>query len=136
LASGKAAGVFSLTFYGSAGAAVGGDYTKEQEAAGNAALSFDDGKSWWALEASGRPGGYRSCVAYVPGTRGRKLIAVGPSGSDYSTNGGRTWKPLGTEGFHALSIAPVGDAAWAVGENGRIARLNAPSRLGSVRRRD
>ncbi|HEX8336458.1 MAG TPA: hypothetical protein VF621_06990 [Pyrinomonadaceae bacterium] len=129
LASGKSAGVFSLAFYGSWGVAVGGDYTKEQQAAGNAALTYDAGKSWWPLGATERPGGYRSSVAYVPGTRGRKLIAVGPSGSDYSTNGGRTWKPLGAEGFHALSVTPAGDAAWAVGENGRVARLDAPSKL-------
>ena len=130
LAKGKSAGVFSLDFYGGAGVAVGGDYTKEQGAAGNAALTYDGGKSWWALEASARPGGYRSCVAYVPGTNGRKLVAVGPSGSDYSLDGGRTWRPLGTGGFHALSIAPQGDAGWAVGENGRVARLDSPSKLG------
>jgi photosystem II stability/assembly factor-like uncharacterized protein len=133
LASGKSAGVFSLDFYGSAGAAVGGDYTKEQEAAGNAALTFDGGRSWSALEASSRPGGYRSCVAYVPGTHGRTLVAVGPSGSDYSTNGARTWQPLGAEGFHALSVTPLGDTAWAVGENGRVARLKSPSKLGPKR---
>ncbi|MBV8860092.1 MAG: oxidoreductase [Acidobacteria bacterium] len=131
LASGKAAGVFSLDFDGGAGVAVGGDYTKESEAAGNGALTFDAGKSWSALEAPGRPGGYRSCVAFVPGTRGHTLVAVGPSGSDYSTDGGRTWQRLGAEGFHALSIAPRGDAAWAVGENGRVARLDAPSKLGT-----
>jgi photosystem II stability/assembly factor-like uncharacterized protein len=130
VASGKSAGIFSLAFHGGAGVAVGGDYTKEQEAAGNAALTYDAGKSWWALETSERPGGYRSCVAYVPGTRGRKLVAVGPSGSDYSVDGGRTWKQLGAEGFHALSITPHGDAAWAVGESGRVARLDSPSKLG------
>ena len=69
-------------------------------------------------------------IAHVPGTDGPKLIAVGPSGSDYSADGGRTWQPLGAEGFHALSIAPHGDAAWAVGENGRVARLDRPSKLG------
>ena len=129
LAAGKSAGVFSLAFYGSWGVAVGGDYTKEQEGAGNAAVTYDAGKNWWPLGASERPGGYRSGVAYVPGTRGQRLIAVGPSGSDYSADGGRTWKPLGAEGFHALSVAPTGDAAWAVGENGRVARLDAPSKL-------
>jgi photosystem II stability/assembly factor-like uncharacterized protein len=129
LASGKAAGVFSLAFHGSAGAAVGGDYTKERESAGSAAVTFDGGRTWRALGAEARPGGYRSCVAYVPGTRGRKLVAVGPSGSDYSADGGRTWETLGAEGFHALSVAPRGDAAWAVGENGLVARLDAPSRL-------
>jgi photosystem II stability/assembly factor-like uncharacterized protein len=134
LASGKSAGVFSLAFHGSAGVAVGGDYTKEHEAAGNVAVTYDAGKNWWPLEASGRPGGYRSCVAYVPGTQGRKLIAVGPSGSDYSTNGGRTWERLGAEGFHALSVTPQGDAAWAVGENGSVARLDSPSKLGRAPR--
>jgi photosystem II stability/assembly factor-like uncharacterized protein len=130
LVGGKAAGVFSLSFWdGLRGAAVGGDYTKEKEAEGNAALTEDGGRTWQAVGAAGRPGGYRSCVAHVPGTRGQKLVAVGPSGSDYSTDGGRSWKPLGAEGFHALSVTPKGDAAWAVGENGRVARLDAPSKL-------
>lgn len=129
LASGKAAGVFSLDIYGGKGVAVGGDYTKERESEGSAAVTLDGGRSWRALGAGERPGGYRSCVAYVPGTRGLTLVAVGPSGSDYSTDGGRTWKPLGAEGFHAVSVAPVGDVAWAVGENGRVARLDSPSRL-------
>src|SRR5215207_4982278 len=129
LASGKAAGVFSLAFHGSVGTAVGGDYTKEQESEESAAVTSDGGRTWRALDAEARPGGYRSCVAYVPGTRGRTLVAVGPSGSDYSTDGGRTWVTLGAEGFHSLSVAPRGDAAWAVGENGRVARLDSPSRL-------
>ena len=56
-------------------------------------------------------------------------------GCDYllTFNGGRTWKPLGPEGFHALSIAPPGDVVWAVGENGRVARLDTPSKLGARR---
>ncbi|HJQ30890.1 MAG TPA: hypothetical protein VJ866_01850 [Pyrinomonadaceae bacterium] len=133
LASGKAAGVFSLTFWGTAGAAVGGDYTKEGEREGNAAVTSDGGRTWRAVEGADRPGGYRSCVARVPtmnAERGPTLVAVGPSGSDFSVDGGRTWKTLGAEGFHAVSVAPRGDAAWAVGEDGRVARLDSPSRLG------
>ena len=131
LEAGKSAGVFSLAFADARrGLAVGGDYTKEQEVGRNAAQTFDGGRTWRALAASGRPGGYRSCVAYMPGTRGRKLVAVGPSGSDYSLDGGRTWASLGPGGFHAFSVAPQGDAAWAVGENGRVARLQRPQRLG------
>lgn len=128
LATGKAAGVFSLSFWDSSrGAAVGGDYTLEKESARNAALTGDGGKSWRAV-GERRPAGYRSCVARVPGTRGPTLLAVGPSGSDYSTDGGRTWAPLGTEGFHALSVARGGEVAWAVGEQGRIARLDSPAK--------
>lgn len=132
LKAGKAAGVFSLAFRnGSAGVAVGGDYTKEQDSEGSAAVTSDGGRTWLALGADARPGGYRSCVAYVPGTKGRKLVAVGPSGSDYSNNGGRTWRALGGEGFHAVSVTPRGDAVWAVGENGRVARLDSPLKLGT-----
>jgi photosystem II stability/assembly factor-like uncharacterized protein len=131
LQAGKTAGVFSLAFSDARrGVALGGDYAKEQESAGNAALTFDGGRTWRAVGAAARPGGYRSGVAFVPGTRGRTLVAVGPAGSDYSTDGGRTWTTIGTEGFHAVSVAPRGDAAWAVGEGGRVARLDLPSRLG------
>ncbi|HEV7891542.1 MAG TPA: hypothetical protein VGP08_12935 [Pyrinomonadaceae bacterium] len=135
LATGKAAGVFSLSFWGAGpGAAVGGDYTLEKESAGNASVTDDGGKSWRAA-GERRPAGYRSCVARVQGTRGPTLVAVGPSGSDYSTDGGRTWTQLGSEGFHALSVARGGEVAWAVGDNGRVARLDNPARLGRTRRR-
>jgi photosystem II stability/assembly factor-like uncharacterized protein len=133
LATGKAAGVFSLSLWGAgAGAAVGGDYTLEKEPAGNAAVTDDGGRTWQAVVGR-RPAGYRSCVARVGGARGPTLIAVGPSGSDYSTDGGRTWTQLGAEGFHAVSVAPGGEVAWAVGENGRVARLDSPARLGRAR---
>jgi photosystem II stability/assembly factor-like uncharacterized protein len=135
LAAGKAAGVFSLGFWdGRRGAAVGGDYTKEQEAAGNAALTDDGGRTWRAVGDANRPRGYRSCVARVPGSFGPTLLAVGPSGSDYSADGGRTWRTLGAEGFHAVSVTPRGDAAWAAGEGGRVARLDSLSRLGRASR--
>lgn len=131
-ASGKSAGIFSLAFLDArTGAAVGGDYTKERETAGNAAVTTDGGRTW--LPAAGGPGGYRSGVALVPGTRGPTLVAVGPTGSDFSADGGRTWRPLGAEGFHAVSVSPRGVAAWAVGEGGRVARLDSPSRLGAAR---
>lgn len=120
LASGKAAGVFSLTFWNARnGIAVGGDYTKEGDAAGNVAVTHDGGRTWKTIDAS-RPAGYRSGVARVSGESRLRLIAVGPSGTDYSLDGGRTWKQIGGNGFHAVSFA--GAAGWAVGENGNIAR--------------
>jgi photosystem II stability/assembly factor-like uncharacterized protein len=134
LASGKTAGVFSLAFADARhGVAVGGDYAKEREPARTAAHTSDGGAHWQAVAESARPGGYRSGVVYVPGTRGQVFVAVGPSGSDFSSDGGRTWKALGAEGFHAVSVAPRGDVAWAVGEDGRVARLDFPSRLGRRR---
>jgi photosystem II stability/assembly factor-like uncharacterized protein len=124
LAKGKTAGVFSLTFWDALhGVAVGGDYAKERDAAGSAALTDDGGRTWRPVVGRG-PTGYRSCVALIKGARGPALVAVGPSGSDYSSDGGRTWSAFGTEGFHAVSVARGGGVAWAVGEGGRVARLD------------
>jgi photosystem II stability/assembly factor-like uncharacterized protein len=133
LATGKAAGVFSLSFRNAReGAAVGGDYTLEKVPKGNAAWTNDNGRTWHAVGAH-RPAGYRSCVARVQGTRGPLLIAVGPTGSDYSIDGGRNWTAIGSEGFHSVSVARGGEVAWAVGEQGRVARLDSPAHLGRTR---
>jgi photosystem II stability/assembly factor-like uncharacterized protein len=127
--AGKAAGIFSLLLLDAKhGVAVGGDYTKESEAGNNAAWTKDGGKTWHVAETT-RPNGYRSGVAHIiHGRRGRTIVAVGPSGSDYSLSGGQTWLPLGREGFHSLSFAPNSTAGWAVGENGRIAKYTGALR--------
>jgi len=123
IAAGTAsAGVFSMAFYdGRLGTAVGGDYRKEREPGDNIALTTDGG-STWSVPGPSRLRSFRSAVAYVPGHDGRLLLAVGPAGSDLSRDGGRTWTPLGDEGFHALDVAPDG-TAWAVGEKGAVARI-------------
>jgi photosystem II stability/assembly factor-like uncharacterized protein len=116
----KTAGIFSLLFMdANRGVAVGGDYTKEREVGNNAAWTSDGGKTWRLAENS-RPNGYRSGVALMTGAKRRELVTVGPSGSDFSVSGGKTWRILGTEGFHSLSFAPNSNAGWAVGEGGRI----------------
>jgi len=125
LAEGPAsAGGFSVAFLDSrTGIAVGGDYRAESASAGNAAVSNDGGRTWTAV-GERRPGGFREAVAFVPGARPPVAVTVGPSGSDLSLDLGRTWAPIaGPEGFHALAFAKRGRAAWAVGRNGLIARL-------------
>lgn len=122
IAGEAAAGIFSVAFKDAKhGIIVGGTYNKESEARDNVAVTSDGGQTW-NLVTGTLPGGFRSAVAYVPGTTGPTIIAVGPSGSDYSFDQGNSWTSLGKEGFHALSIARA-DAAWAVGENGRIMRF-------------
>jgi hypothetical protein len=69
--------------------------------------------------------GFRSAVAYVPGAATPSLIAVGPSGADYSTDEGRSWVAIESPAVHAMSFARSGAAVgWAVGENGRVARVD------------
>ena len=57
------------------------------------------------------------------------LLTVGRTGTDYSTDGGRTWAPFSDQGFYALSFAPTGEG-WAVGADGRAARLTYAPRPG------
>lgn len=114
--SSEGTGIFSIAVSGSSVVAVGGDYTKPGNTQSSIAISTA-GK--WSVPAS-PPGGYRSAVAYLP--RQKVWIAVGTTGSDVSSDDGRTWRGFDDGAFNALSVAPDG-AVWAVGPDGRIARL-------------
>lgn len=124
LASGRPpTGIFSIAFKDDRnGIIVGGDYEKEADASRNVAVTSDGGRTWELITAASRPAGYRSCVVYVPGTTAPTLIAVGPSGTDYSTDNGRSWSVISQTGFHSASFAGATDAGWAVGEKGLIAK--------------
>ncbi len=123
-AGNPSSGIFSLAFRGEAeGVAVGGDYKREDRAIGNVARTSDGGQTWTASAGEG-PHGYRSAVTFVPGAPAPTLVAVGPTGSDLSLDGGATWSALGKMGFHAAGFAGPIDAGWGVGDNGRIARFH------------
>jgi hypothetical protein len=66
------------------------------------------------------PGEYRSGAAWRSAF-GDTALAVGPTGSDVSDDGGRTWTRFDTGSFDSVECA--GHTCWASGENGRIARL-------------
>ncbi len=107
----SSAGIFSLSFDGQAGIAVGGDYEKPQEDAHNVAITTDGGQTW--TEPVSRPAGYRSGVSAGP------WIAVGTTGSDVSIDRGRTWKRFDSAAYNAIGFP------WAVGPKGAIARHSA-----------
>ena len=69
--------------------------------------------------------GYRSAVAYVPGTKW--VVAVGPSGADFSEDDGQNWKPIAGPGFDTLSFIPSlrkdAAVAFGAGANGTMAKL-------------
>lgn len=123
-AGAASAGIFSLTFWDARnGVAVGGDYTEPAEARQNVAITADGGLTWRGIEGA-PPRGYRSAVAFIPGTPGPMLVAVGTSGSDYSLDGGRSWLPIDTLAYNSVRFAAP-DAGWAVGPSGRIARYGS-----------
>jgi photosystem II stability/assembly factor-like uncharacterized protein len=120
LIGGASAGVFSVRFRDRHnGIAVGGDFANPTSSLGNAAWSSDGGVTW--RPASVRPAGYRSGSAWLPRERDVAL-AVGPSGSDVTTDAGRTWSSFDTGSFDSVECASDG-GCWASGEQGRVARL-------------
>jgi photosystem II stability/assembly factor-like uncharacterized protein len=116
VASGNASsGIFSLFCDERTIVAVGGDYQDPARAYKNAAISRDGGKTWEL--ATQPPGGYRSAV----GKYGSGFVAVGPAGAETSTDGLR-WNSIGKQNFNAYG-APFGDAGWAVGPHGTVAKF-------------
>jgi len=128
----EASGVFSIAGANSSGpgirnktlVAVGGDYTKPNDAASTAAFSLDAGEHWTPAQTP--PHGYRSSVANDPSTK--SWITVGSNGTDISTDDGRNWRPIHPD--PALHETPDADRNWnalslpyVVGPKGRIGRL-------------
>jgi photosystem II stability/assembly factor-like uncharacterized protein len=118
--SGPSAGIYSLAFRDNRhGIAVGGDFATPTVAPDAAATSRDGGGTW--AGAATEPGEYRSGAAWLSRYT-RTAFAVGPTGSDVSYDGGRTWHRFDTGSFDSVDCTHAG-ACWASGENGRIAKL-------------
>jgi photosystem II stability/assembly factor-like uncharacterized protein len=121
LAAAQSAGIFSIAFRDAQhGIVVGGDYRKEQEAVDNLAITSDGGATWKLVKGLS---GFRSVVAYVPGTNKPALVALGPSGGDYSLDDGQTWSRIEGPGFDTFSFVPRKPTGWAAGANGALGKL-------------
>jgi len=119
LAAGASSGIFSIAFRDvKHGVVVGGDYAKEKEAVNNLAFTNDGGVTWRLAQGLT---GFRSVVAYVPGTK--KIVAIGPSGGDYSTDDGKTWSAIAGPGFDTFSFVKNKAVGWGSGAKGTIGQL-------------
>jgi photosystem II stability/assembly factor-like uncharacterized protein len=121
LAVGESAGAFSIASVQLSGdsshdviVVVGGDYKRPVDSTGTAAFSSDWGSTW--IASATPPHGFRSAVQWSEALK--VWITVGTNGSDISRDDGKTWKPIDDGNWNALSLP------FAVGPNGRIARLN------------
>ncbi|WP_405393031.1 WD40/YVTN/BNR-like repeat-containing protein [Streptomyces sp. NBC_01102] len=115
-----ARGVFGLAFRDRGhGIAVGGDYRAGQASPDAAAVTGDAGGSWH--RSTTPPPAYRSGVAWLPHSRSAAL-AVGPTGTDLTRDGGRTWSTVDTGSYDTVDCTADG-GCWAAGEKGRVARL-------------
>ena len=113
----EAGGVFSLAFRNPReGVMVGGDFTAP--ANGEDASGFTrDGDTW---RGGGDVSGYRSGVDWLTGARAT-LIAVGPTGSDVTYDGGRRWTAFDATPYDAVDCVP--GTCWASGPAGAVAVL-------------
>ena len=51
-------------------------------------------------------------------------VAVGPNGTDITTDGGRTWTPIGSTGFHSVQcVGTLSTTCWASGSDGHVGKL-------------
>jgi photosystem II stability/assembly factor-like uncharacterized protein len=134
LPAGPTSGIFGLQFWTNKhGIAVGGDYVDVKKKSANVLLTRDGGVSWQLSEGM-VPAGLKEAVGlyhsqfvnYAGGQRPTRhkyrLVAVGASGSGYSTDFGKTWEPLSSEPFHAVSFA--GPTGFAVGGKGLIGKFD------------
>jgi photosystem II stability/assembly factor-like uncharacterized protein len=121
--AGASAGIYSVAFRDPQhGVIVGGDYAKESEALDNVAVTSDGGKTWTLIKEHGLAG-FRSVVAYVPGSTS-SYVAIGPLGTDLSTDDGRTWSPVEGRGYDTFTFAPGRTVGWGSGNRGTIGRLD------------
>lgn len=110
-------GVFSLYFADERrGIAVGGDYLDEPNPTATAAVTMDGGATWTTVESP--PSGFRECVVAVSEGAPDVLMAVGPSGTDISEDGGLTWRPFAEGHFHSVGFSGDGATGIAVGMDG------------------
>jgi hypothetical protein len=96
---------------------VGGDFLLPTASPDNFARTADGGASWQLL--LGAPPEYRSGAAWADG---HTALAVGPSGSDVSSDAGTSWQRFDDCSLDTVDCASPA-ACWASGANGRVAYL-------------
>ena len=117
----EAYGIYSIDFWNTQeGIAYGGSFLSPKDASANLATTKDGGKTW-KLQAVNENPGYKSCVQYVPGTKGQGIVALGFTGISYSKDGGLHWESLSDASFYTLRFANS-NTAYAAGK-GAMAKL-------------
>jgi len=114
-------GIFSMDFYDqNNGYAIGGDYTKPEIDSLNKIFTVDGGKTWKTIADNLSPG-YRSCVQYFPNSNGKKILAVGYKGVDYSSDYGNTWRNFSDESYYTFRF--LNDSVAFAAGKGKISKF-------------
>lgn len=114
-------GISSLAFVDATyGYAFGLELSGSDKPIRNLARTADGGETWTPMPGPQLPDVYGAAV--LPGSGGRGLVAVGPKGIDYSSDGGETWISLSKLDYWGLGFGSP-DIGWATGPEGRVTKL-------------
>ena len=83
------------------------------------AVTTDGGETW---SREGSLSGFRIGIARVPTNTNEAAVAVGPTGSEISTDGGRHWALFDETDLRSINCRPH-VPCWAVGKDGMAAEL-------------
>ncbi|MEJ7622591.1 MAG: YCF48-related protein [Pyrinomonadaceae bacterium] len=109
-------GIFSIAMRNARhGIIVGGDYENPNRESRTWATTSDGGLTWMV---GNQWFGYRSGVTFI----GDKILVVGPTGSNSTTNYALVWKDHGAESLNAVA-AKGPRAVWAVGAAGVVVKM-------------
>ncbi len=114
-------GIFSMAWADEKnGIIVGGDYKQDTLCKDHVFYSSDGGKTWTAPTQPTR--GYRECVEYI---NKYTAITTGPTGTEITHDGGKTWKPINDEkGFHVIKNIPGTHNLIMAGSSGKVMLVN------------
>lgn len=114
-------GIYTVAFMDlERGLVLGGDYSRPDSSFGHGAVTIDGGRTWDPAGDTGL-GGSVFGATFV-GSRPLVAVAVAPTGSVLTRDGGQSWHRLDAESYWAVGSSPEG-AVWAVGPGGRVAAL-------------
>jgi len=133
---GEGAGLFSVSFRDSLTGVIFGGSLAPPERSDEAdagvrpdpvtparvAISRDGGVSW---DPVGQPGieGAIFGGAWVPNSEPPAMVAVAPTGADWSFDEGMTWLALDTASYWGLGFTSP-EAGWLVGPGGRVTKVS------------
>lgn len=124
VAGGPTSGLFGGLAVGARAVVVGGDYKDELRAGPNIALT--DGRTASLPPHDGAP----RLLEGVGRLDAATLLAVGPRGTSFSPDNGKTWHQVDHEAFHAISC--LQKTCVAAGAKGRVALWTPPGKPASM----
>ena len=109
-------GAFAIAINNNKLVVVGGDYQHDTNSDSTACYSTDGGDIWHLAKVP--PAGYQSCVEFInAGT----FLSTGTSGSNITTDNGRTWRKINNASFNVCVSSTHKKLILLAGNDGKIA---------------